>query len=34
VSLPPEDRMSELRALFFETAAELVQKLNDEALRL
>ena len=34
MSLPPEDRMSELRALFFESAAELVQKLNDEALRL
>ena len=31
---PPEDRMSELRQLFFETAAELVQKLNDEALQL
>jgi two-component system chemotaxis sensor kinase CheA len=26
--------MSELRALFFESAAELVQNLNDEALRL
>jgi chemotaxis protein histidine kinase CheA len=26
--------MSELRQLFFETAAELVQKLNDEAMRL
>jgi len=26
--------MSELRQLFFETAAELVQKLNDEALQL
>jgi two-component system, chemotaxis family, sensor kinase CheA len=34
VSLPPEDRMSELRQLFFETAAELVQKLNDEAMHL
>jgi two-component system chemotaxis sensor kinase CheA len=34
VTLPPEDRMSELRQLFFETAAELVQKLNDEAMRL
>jgi two-component system, chemotaxis family, sensor kinase CheA len=34
VSLPPEDRMSELRQLFFESAAELVQKLNDEAMRL
>src|ERR1035438_8131004 len=26
--------MSELRQLFFETAAELVQKLNDEAMQL
>jgi len=34
VSVPPEDRMTELRQLFFETAAELVQKLNDEAMRL
>ena len=34
MSLPPEDRMSELRQLFFESAAELVQKLNDEAMRL
>jgi two-component system, chemotaxis family, sensor kinase CheA len=34
VSTPPEDRMSELRELFFESAEELVQKLNDEALRL
>jgi two-component system chemotaxis sensor kinase CheA len=34
VTLPPEDRMSELRQLFFETAAELVQKLNDEAMQL
>ena len=31
---PPEDRMTELRQLFFESAGELVQKLNDEALRL
>ena len=31
---PPEDRMTDLRQLFFETAGELVQKLNDEALRL
>ena len=31
---PPEDRMTELRQLFFETAAELVQKLNDEAMQL
>jgi two-component system, chemotaxis family, sensor kinase CheA len=34
VTVPPEDRMTELRQLFFETAAELVQKLNDEAMRL
>jgi len=34
VTVPPEDRMSELRQLFFETAAELVQKLNDEAMQL
>ena len=34
MTVPPEDRMSELRQLFFETAAELVQKLNDEAMRL
>jgi two-component system chemotaxis sensor kinase CheA len=34
VTSPPEDRMTELRQLFFETAAELVQKLNDEAMQL
>src|SRR5208337_2657837 len=34
VSLPPEDRMTELRQLFFESAGELVQKLNDEAMQL
>ena len=34
MTVPPEDRMSELRQLFFETAAELVQKLNDEAMQL
>jgi two-component system chemotaxis sensor kinase CheA len=34
VTLPPEDRMSELRQLFFESAGELVQKLNDEAMQL
>lgn len=34
MSGPPEDRMNELRELFFESAAELVQQLNDEALRL
>ncbi|MGC2247642.1 MAG: Hpt domain-containing protein, partial [Terriglobales bacterium] len=31
---PPDDRMNELRELFFETASELVEKLNEEALRL
>ncbi len=34
MTVPPEDRMSELRQLFFETAGELVQKLNDEAMQL
>jgi two-component system, chemotaxis family, sensor kinase CheA len=34
VTSPPEDRMTELRQLFFETASELVQKLNDEAMQL
>jgi two-component system, chemotaxis family, sensor kinase CheA len=34
VSLPPDDRMSDLRGLFFESAGELVQKMNEEALRL
>ena len=34
MTLPPEDRMSELRQLFFESAGELVQKLNDEAMQL
>jgi len=34
VTLPPEDRMSDLRQLFFESAGELVQKLNDEAMQL
>ena len=34
MSGPPEDRMTELRQLFFESAGELVQKLNDEAMRL
>jgi len=32
--VPPEDRMTELRQLFFESAAELVQNLNDEAMQL
>jgi two-component system, chemotaxis family, sensor kinase CheA len=31
---PPDDRMGELRQLFFESAGELVQKLNDEAMQL
>lgn len=34
MSVPPEDRMTELRQLFFESAGELVQKLNDEAMQL
>ena len=34
MSVPPDDRMSELRELFFESAEELVQRLNEEALRL
>ncbi len=34
MTVPPEDRMTELRQLFFESAGELVQKLNDEAMRL
>ncbi len=34
MNLPPEDRMAELRQLFFDSANELVQKLNDEAMRL
>ena len=34
MSGPPEDRMTELRQLFFETAGELVQRLNDEAMQL
>jgi len=29
-----DERMTELRQLFFETAAELVQKLNEEAMQL
>ena len=31
---PPDDRTTELRELFFETAAELVQNLNEQAMRL
>jgi two-component system chemotaxis sensor kinase CheA len=34
VSFPPEDRNAELRNLFFESAEELLQTLNDEALLL
>ena len=34
MSVPPDDRMGELRQLFFESAGELVQKLNDEGMRL
>jgi two-component system chemotaxis sensor kinase CheA len=34
VSRPPEDRSSELRALFFESAAELLQSLNEAGLEL
>jgi two-component system chemotaxis sensor kinase CheA len=30
----PDDRMTELRELFFESAQELLQALNDEALKL
>ena len=33
MTIPPEG-MTELRQLFFESAGELVQKLNDEAMRL
>src|SRR6266852_9480800 len=31
---PPEDRNSELRALFFESANELLQSLNEAGLEL
>lgn len=34
MTLPPEDRMTELRELFFESAGELVQNLNDQAMQL
>ena len=34
MTVPPDDRMTELRQLFFESAGELVQKLNDEAMQL
>lgn len=34
MSRPPEDRNAELRALFFESAAELLQSLNEAGLEL
>jgi two-component system, chemotaxis family, sensor kinase CheA len=34
VTGPPDDRMTDLHQLFFESAAELVQKLNDDAMQL
>jgi two-component system chemotaxis sensor kinase CheA len=34
VSQPPDERTRELRELFFETAQELLQALNEEALKL
>jgi hypothetical protein len=34
VTVPLMIAMSDLRQLFFETAGELVQKLNDEAMQL
>ena len=34
MSRPPEDRGGELRALFFETASELLQSLNEAGLEL
>ena len=34
MTVPPDDRMTELRQLFFESAGELVQKLNEEAMQL
>jgi two-component system chemotaxis sensor kinase CheA len=34
VTSPPDDRMSELHDLFFESAGELVQALNEQALAL
>jgi two-component system, chemotaxis family, sensor kinase CheA len=34
VKRPPEDRGAELRALFFESAAELLQSLNEAGLQL
>jgi len=34
VTTPPDDRGAELRELFFETAQELLQALNEESLKL
>ena len=34
MSLPPEDRGAELRALFFESASELLQFFNEVGLEL
>ena len=34
MSFFPDDRASELRELFFETATELLQTLNEEGLQL
>ena len=34
MSSPPDDRMRDPQSLFFESAAELVQRMNEEALRL
>jgi two-component system chemotaxis sensor kinase CheA len=34
VTIPPDDRMSELHQLFFESAGELLQHLNEEAMQL
>src|SRR5262249_5820315 len=34
LSQSPDERMAELRELFFESAQELLQVLNDEALKL
>ena len=34
MTVPPDDRMTELRELFFESGAELVQNLNEQAMRL
>ena len=34
MSVPPDDRMAELHTLFFESAGELVQNLNEQSLQL